>query len=53
MILGSTPGQRVPTAEVKLPGLGPVEVMEVTPIDYGGSLPAATAIAHKGATDDS
>jgi hypothetical protein len=27
--------------EVKSPGLGPVEVMEVTAIYYGGSLPAA------------
>jgi len=41
LILALTPGRRVPPAEVKSPGLGPVEVMEVTPIYYGGSLTAA------------
>lgn len=32
LILGSSLGRRVPAAEVKSPGLGPMQVMEVTPI---------------------
>ncbi|WP_254568622.1 hypothetical protein [Oscillatoria sp. HE19RPO] len=41
LILASTLGRRVTLAEVKSPGLAPVEVIEVTAIYYGGSLPAA------------